>query len=231
MGLWDGFSNIASSVCNTISSVCKAIGGAIVGGIGELATSLVPPLSPSLGAILGGIEIISKIASVIAKLLGLKDEDETTEEMGLKAEKSDKKPEDFETTEEYIVYLREEVHVDEEELKNMSPEDKVKYMAMGTAITIKGIEEKYGIDAPGEFWRTVADRNLKGEEVDEYIKGFKEKGITNMKDMSDYLNNKDPESGTEKSKVSSAIMETMKKLEPTLSEDELAEKLVSMIHE
>lgn len=236
MGIFSAIGGAISSVCSAIGgaigSACSAIGGAFFSGakgIGVLASTLLVPLAPTLTEILIGIQIVSKIVSVIAEALGLKKEEEKPEELGIKAEKSDKKPEDFETTEEYIKYLREEISVDKKEIENLSPEDRVKYMAMGTAITIKGIEEKYAIEAPGEFWRTVADRDLKGEEVQEYIKNFKDKGITNMKDMSDYLNGKEPESGTEKSKVSSAIVDTMKELEPELSEIELAEKFNSMI--
>ncbi len=236
MGFWSSvgsaLSSAASSFCSAVSSVCSAIGGSFfngAGGIGSIVTSIIGTTIPSLGQILSAIETIGKIVSFIAELLGLKEEDETTEELGYKAHKSDKKPEDFETTEEYVTYLREEVEVDQEEFENLSPEEKAMYAAMGVAIHIKAIEEKYDIQAPGEFWRTVADRNMSGEEVNQYIKSMKEEGITDMKDVSDYLNGKDPESGTSKSKVSSAIMDAMKELEPDLSDDQLAQKFNDMI--
>lgn len=227
-----GVSAIASGIAGAIGSACSAIGGALFtggGGIATLAAALIAPLAPTLSEILIGLQVVSAVVSFIAEALGLKDKEETPEEIGLKAEKSDKKPEDFDTTEEYIRYLREEVQVDKEEVENLSPEDRAKYQAIGMAVEIKGIEEKYGIDTPGEFWRTVADRGLKGEEVQAYIENFKNHGLTDMKDMSDYINGKEIESGTERSKVSGAIMETMKGLEPALSEEALAEKFNDLI--
>lgn len=224
---------IISSVCSAIGSACNAIGGALfggAGGIGTLAVALFPPLAPTISEILIAIGAISTIVSAIVEALGLKNKEETPEELGMKAEISDKKPEDFDTIEEYINYLRKEVTIDEQRVENLSPEEKAKYMSIGTALYIKEIEEKYGIEAPGEFWRTAEDRELNGEEVHECIKNFKEHGITDMKDMSDYLNGKDPESGTEKYTVYSAIIETMKELEPGISDEELAEKFSSMIN-
>ncbi|MCX4326801.1 MAG: hypothetical protein OSJ45_05845 [Lachnospiraceae bacterium] len=45
------------------------------------------------------------------------------------------------------------VKIDKERLERLSDEDKAKYMAIGTAINIKGIEEKYGIEAVhGMLW-------------------------------------------------------------------------------
>lgn len=232
MGLIGMFLGAASAIVGGISSVCSAVGGALfsgAGGIATVAAALIAPLSPTISEILIGFQIVSAIVSFIAEALGLKDKEETPEEIGLKAERSDKKPEDFDSTEAYIRYLHEEIQIDKKAVENLSPEDRAKYQAIGMAIEIKGIEEKYGIDAPGEFWRTVADRGLSGKEVQAYIENFKGNGITDMKDMSDYISGKEIESGTERSKVSGAIMDTMKELEPGLSEEALAEKFNDMI--
>jgi membrane protein implicated in regulation of membrane protease activity len=236
MGIFSAIGGAISSVCShiggAISSLCSHIGGSLftgASGIGALATSLIPTLAPGISEVLFGLTVISAIVSTIAEALGLKDKEETPEELGMKAEKSDKKMEDFDTTEEYIEHLRNDIEIDKKEIENLSDEKRATYMAIGSAITIKGIEEKYGVDLPGEFFQTVADRNLKGKEVHEYIKGFKENGITNMKDVSNYLNGKDLESNVEPSAISDSIIDTMKKLEPGISEDEIAEKFNSMI--
>ena len=116
---------------------------------------MIAPLGLTIPEIIIGIEVISAIVSVVAEILGLKDEEETPEELGMKAEIAEKKPEDFESVDQYIEYLREEVSIDKKELEELSDEDRVKYLAIGTAITIKGIEEKYKMDMPVDFWQTV----------------------------------------------------------------------------
>lgn len=223
-------SAVGSVVCSGISNVCSTIGGAFFSGAGGIATLAASLIMPGLGLpeILLGVEIISAIVSEIAELLGLKDKEETPEELGMKAEISDKKPEDFDSIENYIEYLRNDVQVDRDKLESLSDEDKAKYAAVGTAINIKGIEEKYGIEATGEFWKTVAGLELTGEETKQYIESFKQNGITDMKDMSDYIRGFAPESGTKPGVVSDAIMDALKKNNPGLTEDELAEKFNSL---
>lgn len=234
MGLFSSIgsalSAVGSAICSGISSLCSSIGGALfsgAGGIAALAASIIMP-GVGLPEIIFGIGIIAEIVSKIAEALGLKDKDETPEELGLKAEAADKKPEDFDSIEAYIQYLRNDIQIDKEKLENLKDEDKVKYAAIGTAITIKGIEEKYGIEAPGEFWKTAADLKLSGEETKQYIETFKQNGITNMKDMSDYIKGVAPESGTKPGVVSDSIMAALKQNNPELSEEELAAKFNSL---
>lgn len=223
-------SSAFSAVCSGISNICSAIGGALfsgAGGIAALAASLIIP-GVGLPEIIATIDIIVRAVSAIAEALGLKDQNETPEELGMKAEEADKKPEDFDSIEAYIEYLRNDVKIDKEKLERLSDEDKVKYTAIGTAINIKGIEEKYGIEAAGDFWKTVADLELSGEETKQYIESFKQGGVTNMKDMTDYLKGDAPESGTKPSVVSDCIMDALKKNNPGLSEEDLAKKFNSL---
>lgn len=229
-GIGNALSAIGSAVCSGISSICSAIGGTFFSGAGGIAALAASLIMPGLGLpeILVGIGIISEIVSKIAESLGLKDKEETPEELGMKAEISDKKPEDFDSIENYIGYLRNDVQIDKDKLERLSDEDKAKYAAVGTAINIKGIEEKYGIEATGEFWKTVAGLELTGEETKQYIESFKQNGITDMKDMSDYIRGFAPESGTKPGVVSDAIMDALKKNNPGLTEDELAEKFNSL---
>lgn len=224
-------SSAVSAVCSGISSVCSAIGGALfsgASGVASLAASIMGPLTPTIGEILVAIHMVSTIVSYIAEALGLKGQEEKPEELALKAEEADRKPEDFDSIQAYIEYLRNEVAIDKQKVEELTEEEKAKYAVIGTGLYIKGIEEKYKIEAPGEFWRTVADLKMTGNEVKEYIETFKENGITNMKDMSDYIKGEAPESGTRPSDVSSSIMDVLRKTYPELSENELAEKFNSL---
>lgn len=227
-GIAGAISSAVSAVCSGISSVCSAIGGALfsgASGVASLAVSIMGPVfTPTIGEILLAIQMVSTIVSYIAEALGLKDQEEKPEELALKAEEADRKPEDFDNIQAYIEYLRNEVTIEKQKVEELTEEEKAKYEAIGNGLYIKGIEEKYRIEAPGEFWRTVADLQITGKEVKEYIETFKENGITNMKDMSDYIKGEAPESGTRPSDVSSSIMDALRKTYPELSENELAEK-------
>lgn len=235
MGLFgaicSGISSIGSAICSGIGSICSSIGGALftgAGGIAALATGIIGTiLSPGLGEILLAIHVICKVVSSIAEALGLKNEEESPEELGMKAEEADKKPEDFDTTEAYIEYLRNEVEIDKNKLENLKEEDKIKYGAIGSAIYIKGIEEKYGMSMPAEFWTTVADLKMDGKEVKAYIDNFKEHDINDMSDMVGYVK-RDLEEGKDRGKISDAMIDALKELNPDASEDELYGKLNSL---
>ena len=99
---------------------------------------------------------------------------------------------------------------------------------MGTSLYIKGIEEQYGIKAPGEFWRTAADLELGSEDVKKYMETFKEHGIKDMADMNDYLKGFAPASGVQPRQVSDCIIEGLKKIYPEMGEEGLYEKLNEM---
>lgn len=223
--------SFVSSACSAIGSVCSAIGGALftgAGGIAALATGIVGSVvGLGLPEILLAIQAVGAIVSAIAEVLGLKDEEETPEELGMKAEMADKKPEDFESTEKYIEYLRNDVQIDKEKLDNLKEEDKIKYGAIGSSIYIKGIEEKYGMNMPAEFWTTVADLKMDGKQVKAYIDSFKEHNINDMSDMSSYIK-RDLEDGKDRGNISNAMIDALKKINPDATEDELYGKLNSL---
>ncbi|NME81604.1 hypothetical protein [Clostridium sp. SM-530-WT-3G] len=224
-------SSVGSAICSGISSACSAIGGALfsgASGIASLATGIVSPLiGLGLPEILIGIKVIGGIISTIAEMLGLKDKEETPEELGMKAEEAERKPEQFESTEKYIEYLRNEVQIDKEKLENLSDEDKVKYAAIGSSIYVKGMEEKYGMNMPADFWRTVADLKMDGQEVKAYIDNFKKHNITDMSDMTNYIK-RDLDDGKDRGAISDAMIDSLKELNPDATREELYEKLISL---
>lgn len=91
-------SSVGHAICRGVSSLCTAIAGTSLGGaIGGVVSKLVatigvafPPLE-----IINAIIIVADIVSKIAQALGLKEKDkDEPDELAMKAEKSDKKPED-----------------------------------------------------------------------------------------------------------------------------------------
>ena len=92
------------------------------------------------------IKEVTSLISSVAELLGLKDEDDSSEEIGMKSEKADRKPEDFDSREEYINYLRDDVELDKYDREKLSNENlKEKYSAKGLDIEMGAINEKIGV--------------------------------------------------------------------------------------
>ncbi len=228
MGIFGAVAGAIGSAIGTMlsgaSAICSALGG-VVGALGStFCTSLaagITALGVGISDVLTVIMVVAKVVSWIAEKLGLTTEEEQPADLGMKAEQAEKKPEDFDSIEEYIKYLREEVEIDKEKMEKLSPEEKAKYAAVGSAILVQGIEEKYKMQLPAEFWCTVADKNMDKEQIKCLLDTFKEKGMTDMKDLDDYLNNRKIESGTPRSEISDTIIEAIKKQNPGISQEDI----------
>lgn len=218
--LCDGLSGIAKTIGEGIKELCNAVGSEGLALIGCIAMAI---LIPGFG--LPEILVLIQCVGEIAKILGIGGED-SPEELGMKAEVAEKKPEDFDSIEEYINYLNKEVELEKDAVENLSDIDKAKYGAMGAALNIKAIEEKYDVSLSPDFLRDITIMKLTGEEVAECIKEFKDNGITKMQDMTDYL--RDERIDADKSKVSESIISVMRDLYPEMSAEQLEAKLVDM---
>jgi hypothetical protein len=249
MDIWGGVTSFVGNVCSTVgsmvssavSSVCSAIGGSLfTGGLAEIAAGIIAPVLPipGLGELLIAIMVIVKVVGAVAEALGIKKEDETPEELGMKAEIADKKPEDFDSIQEYIKYLREEVEIDKEQVEELSEEDKAKYAVIGSSLYIKDAEERFGIDIPSELWYTAGrlqdEGKLEEGKSTEFIKAGIEsasKGDIDLKDMCDYIKGGRIESGADAFEVSDSIVEVLGQVYPELSRDEIYGKLNSLYFE
>ena len=132
--------------------ICFPVTIAVFGSLGSLvsvASNFLKVASPYLG-------IIGNIISVIGNLLGVKKEDENLEEIGAKAMKSDKKPENFDSYNDYIKHLRENIKLDKEEMENASKELKLARTAVGATVVSKGIEEKKEMEISVDTWVAMA---------------------------------------------------------------------------
>lgn len=206
-----------SSLCGGIGSLASSIGGMLSGAVGSLATIL-GPLGPST------IDIIIAVITAIGNWLGVNEEEEKVEELGERAMHPDaKKPEDFDTIEAYIEHLKNDIEIDKEALEKKSPEEKAALAMVGTGIIVKGIEEKTGMELSPEFLVAVGKCDMKSEEVKAYMDSFKEAGITDMKEMADFLGGKcSPE---QVGKTGNAIFDALEKQNPDLSPRDVDAKL------
>ena len=179
MGLFSAIGSVCSAVCSAVSSVCSSIGGAIMGGIGSLA----PVISPWLS-------IAVAVISVLAEIFTEKPKEEKPEELGMKAEQADKKPEDFDSINDYIEYLRQEIKVDDAKLENLSEEERMKYHAVGLGLYVKKIEEKQGMKLDPAFLKVVPEMINLGytaQDIGNLMQSMKKNGVNDMKMYPEFM--------------------------------------------
>lgn len=171
--------SVCSAVCSAVSSVCSSIGGAIMGGIGSLAPVIFPWLSIAVAVI-----------SVLAEIFTEKPKEEKPEELGMKAEQADKKPEDFDSINDYIEYLRQEIKVDAAKLENLSEEERMKYQAVGLGLYVKNIEEKQGMKLDPAFLKVVPEMINLGytaQDIGNLMQSMKKNGVNDMKMYPEFM--------------------------------------------
>lgn len=239
-----GISAIGSAICSGVSSLCSKIGGIAFGGA---VSSFVAKLG--LGALFPAIDIINTIILVanvvikIAEVLGLKKENENEpDELAMKAEKDDMKPEDFNSTEKYIKHLQEDIQLSKEEkekLKNMSTEERSVYRATGTYLYTKAINEKLGFDTTGlknpeliglttEVLADLAkiQNILSPSDFVLYNKHLQANGM-GVKELSAYLHNSSKDLTTDE-KVQDALINAIKELSPNITDEDINKKLYQL---
>lgn len=177
------FSSFASAACE----ICASIGGAVMESIGSVIAEI-PTIFPHLT--IAVIDVVINIIQKVAELLIGKPEEEKPEELGLKAEEAELKPEDFNSIEEYIAYLRTEIQADQEKLNTLSSEDRIKYAAVGVSLYVKQAEEKYEMKLGPLFWNGVAYTDLTVDQTVALINAMKNNGITDASQYTDFLGNK-----------------------------------------
>lgn len=180
-GLGVIFGGIVSAIGGAIGAIAGGI-GSVLGGIGIAIAKIAP--------MLGGI--MSKIIAPILQALGTQ-VPENPQMLGLQMEKSDKKLEDFEDVDSYLKHLRENVPIDEKELKNLTPERQAELATKGVALGLKAIEEKTGIAMPGECVEVLGkisegmDIAANGIQMAAVLKNLAEEGVKSFGNVCEYL--------------------------------------------
>ncbi|NBI54843.1 hypothetical protein EIZ48_20200 [Photobacterium alginatilyticum] len=157
--------------------------------------------------------------------LGIIKPGENLEELGEKAMLSDKKPEDFDSINEYINHLRNEVVLDKEKFNSLDEKELLARSAIGASITLKGINEKLDTIVTPEFMAEVAKQQLTAQEIIGTVKAYKEKEL-NTGDYELYLN--DELSIDESDKHSDALVSAYQKLEPELTIEQIEDKVMGL---
>lgn len=216
-------SGILLAVGGFISSIATTVGPVIASAATALATKL--PMT-AIGIKLA-MDTISTVISKTAEMLGIAPAEENHEELGAKAMQEDIKPrEEFESTQEYLDYLRKDVELDKEKYTKMSEEEKISCRVLGTTMVSKSIEEKAGVEISPDFLITIYKAKLGCEQVEKFINVFADHGITSMDEMAKYITNELPEERVPE--IGEIIETSVKELSPSLSNDEIMQEVVNM---
>ncbi len=214
MGLWSSVGSVLSSACSAISSAVSSIGSAVR----DTAISIVKL----------GVELAAKVGETIKNVgvsLGILSVEDNLEELGEKAMLSDKKPEDFDSINDYINHLRNDVLLDKDKLASLDEKDLLARSAIGASITLKGINEKLDTVVTPEFMAEVAKQELASDEIIGTIKAYKEKSLSTA-DYALYIG--DELSIDESDKHGDALVEAYQKLEPELNIEQIEDKVMRL---
>lgn len=228
-GIREGVSTIAEGVGKIVSTVSETF-KPVAEAIGKVATSIGGKLAVKVASfipVVGNITNVVTTVCEVAKDIGVFDEDDKLEEVGMKAEVAEKKTEDFKGTEEYISYLRNDVEVDEEKLSNLDKDEAIAYMTVGAAIALNGISEKLETNIEPSFIRDVIKIGMKSPMIKNFIVNFRENGATT--NLEDYF--KGELSAKQSNKVNMALETGIKKAFPEISENEMFDKITIMREE
>lgn len=223
-----GLGNLISTGISKAVSFIGSAFSSITPSITNFATKLISPFNKILLAI-EVVSVVINIVAGIAELLGLKPEKESAEELGAKAKEAPLKQDDFESTEAYIHYLRNEIELDKEKFEKMDEHEKLACSAVGASLYAKNIEERIGVKLSPEFLLIAGKLEMKALEVKAFIDSFKENGLKDMQLMGEYLSGKlDEKTDT---KVESAIIKGFKSMNPEMSKNDIQNKIADMTKE
>lgn len=146
---------------------------------------------PSLERFVTVLDRCTDILKDVLFVLGV--ETDETEILGIKIIQADKSMNDFESTEEYIEYLKNEGYIYTEDMDNMNEFEKIAYTIMGIALNAVCISEKMGIGIGADFWTMLAKLTDNGtiltdaSKIVDFIFLCKEKNLFSLDSIVDYF--------------------------------------------
>lgn len=183
MGFLSGALSAVGSMISGACSICSKIGGAMFSGIASGILNPISKLFPALQIISVVVHVVGKVAEL---LIG-KPEVERPEEMAMRAEDAELKPEDFSSFDEYMEYLRNDIKTDHAKLESLSDEERQKYEIVGTGMYIRQMEGKYGISLDPRFWYATNRLDLKEGDTANLVKTMKENEVSDGANLKDYM--------------------------------------------
>lgn len=211
-----------SSCCSLASSCFSAMGSALSGVFTALTTGLMPFLAVAL-----------PIVSAIANLLGIGQEDIEPEQYGEAMSLADKKPEDFDSINEYIDYLSAEIKEGNIDFSQSKTDiEKATYKAMGCSLMVKGIDEKYNLETDAEFWGSMGEKFNEGKIDENEVKGILEscsKSGVSPANVASYVKLEKLDDDVNKSEISNSIITGIKEANPTMSDEDTLNRFNTLL--
>lgn len=181
----------------SLSHIARTAGGALGGIFGKAAgllsraASIVAgPLGPIVTQII--IEVAARVIERIAQELGIIDKDDKVEEVGYRLEEAGalddngqlkhpewKRPEDFDNLHDYYAYLKQMVPDESIDYGKMK-QNRLRYVAVGTAGLSEGWSQRMGIAITDSFILAIGRANLRQGEITAIVNAFKGLGFSSV---------------------------------------------------
>jgi len=201
---------LISMAISAISAATTTIGA----GLSTMATTLLKIAGPLL-------EVVGKTAFDVGVQLLVNSI--SPRELGARAQLSDKKPDNFNSINNYINHLKNDIELDKTKFENMNDTEKLASDAIGLGIIMKGIEEKKGFEIPMNVWVDLAKLDIQNpKEINAILDTFK----SGLDMFVGYVENKLDEN--KEIEVGNKLVDMYQKLDPNISKNEIEQKVVSM---
>lgn len=217
MGFWSSVSSALSSVVSVACSVVSSVSSTL----GSIATRAITILEMGAGLAIR----VGEAIKAVGISLGIIMPNDDLQELGEKAMMSEKTPADFDSISAYIDHLRNDMTIDREKFSRLDEKELLARSAIGSAITLQGINEKLETVVCPQFMAMVATQNLTSNEIVATIKTYKEKSLSTS-DYSLYI--KDELSIAQSREHSNALVEAYQQLEPELSIEQIEDKVMGL---
>lgn len=139
-------------------------------------------------------QMIDKAADIMGDILyALGISADSADVIGVKITQAEKGIDDFESTEAYITYLKNEIELDKEKFDALSREEKVSYTITGMAVEVGAIGEKLGVEIPADVVEIISKifqigkLAIEAKEVITFIAKMQEEGIEDLKYVCDCI--------------------------------------------
>lgn len=181
------------SIAETVIKTVEIVGSKLAPGMKAFAERMcaLSEKYPSLEKFASFIDKAADIVSDVLFVLGVVSD--PSSELGLKIEKADKSAEDFDSTEDYIQYLHDEIELDKDKVENLSSEEKIGYSISGIAVQAAALGEKVGMTISPTFMEFVAKmKDVFGTIIDakkliSILISSNEDGLKQSNDIVDYF--------------------------------------------
>ena len=192
-----------------IDTVCTAL----VPGMKDFAERLCA-LSEKYPSLDAWAKTIDKVADFLGDVLfAVGITADSADVLGMKASKAEKTVSEFDSVKAYIKYLHEEIVLDKSDLDKLSLEEKAAYQAAGVAIEAGALGEAVNTVISVDFTlllakiKDIAEIAVSASEIVSMIAALKDKGISRMDDVCDYVQAK---GDSERIKTGEAFREVLK---------------------